>query len=363
MRAPSPLLGVGARLQRVELRVEPAPSHEFVVASHLKYASFVEHYDQIRHPHRREAVRHDQRHRAAIRGRLLCEPLEQGVLGRRINCRRWFIEDGWISGGRKPRGYCLITRQRTGQMIESLASELESRNIRLRDESRLQDLLVEPASEILLSVLLLSTRNRGPAAWDVLNRMVARVLGPGVDGGTGEVERRCELLLQHARDFIGGRRGISALPGDLVDEIGSDSIRSAFGQYRQGSFLQTVTAQLTDELSSVVAASASLRVAVEDLVGLNTIPVMTIHKSKGLEFQTVIFLGLEDSQWWAFAQQLDEEKRAFFIAFSRTVSAVYFTYCDVRDERWGRRRQRRNGIDDLYEVLDRAGIRREDLRR
>jgi DNA helicase-2/ATP-dependent DNA helicase PcrA len=57
---------------------------------------------------------------------------------------------------------------------------------------------------------------------------------------------------------------------------------------------------------------------------------MTIRKRESLEFHTVIFLGLEDSQWWAFTRQSDEDERAFFVAFSRAIHRVCFTYCDER---------------------------------
>jgi superfamily I DNA/RNA helicase len=95
---------------------------------------------------------------------------------------------------------------------------------------------------------------------------------------------------------------------------------------------------------------------VDNVVGLDVVPAMTIHKSKGLEFHTVIFLGLEDSQWWAFSTQAEEEKRGFFVAFSRAAERVYFTFCDFREEPWGRRQQRRAQIGDLYTILKQAGV-------
>ena len=70
---------------------------------------------------------------------------------------------------------------------------------------------------------------------------------------------------------------------------------------------------------------------------------MTIHKSKGLEFDTVIFIGLEDSQWWSFSTQAEEEKRGFFVAFSRAIAHVFFTFCDVRVGKWGRKRDTGKG--------------------
>ena len=44
---------------------------------------------------------------------------------------------------------------------------------------------------------------------------------------------------------------------------------------------------------------------------------MTIHKSKGLEYHTVIFAGLEDSALFSFATQTHEETATFFVAFTR----------------------------------------------
>lgn len=88
---------------------------------------------------------------------------------------------------------------------------------------------------------------------------------------------------------------------------------------------------------------------------------MTIHKSKGLEFDTVIFLGLEDSQWWSFPDQPEEEKRAFFVAFSRAIRQVVFTYSEVRpNPRTGEViAQTRGHIQSLYDVLQQAGILEE----
>ena len=65
----------------------------------------------------------------------------------------------------------------------------------------------------------------------------------------------------------------------------------------------------------------------------------------------MIFLGLEDSQWWSFRKQKDEEKRGFFVAFSRAIENVYFTFSDIREGRFGRQRQGRNDIESLYKIL------------
>jgi superfamily I DNA/RNA helicase len=34
--------------------------------------------------------------------------------------------------------------------------------------------------------------------------------------------------------------------------------------------------------------------------------LLTVHRSKGLEFDTVFFLGMDDDQWWAYDRDMDD---------------------------------------------------------
>lgn len=75
-------------------------------------------------------------------------------------------------------------------------------------------------------------------------------------------------------------------------------------------------------------------------------------------------MGLEDSALFKFAEQSDEEKRAFFVAFSRAKQRVLFTFCEKRETR-GRSGSRsvslqsRKQIGVLYELLAAAGVEEE----
>ena len=75
---------------------------------------------------------------------------------------------------------------------------------------------------------------------------------------------------------------------------------------------------------------------------------MTIHKSKGLEYHSVIFVGLDDGAWWSFAGDKIEGTAGFFVAFTRAEQRVVFTYCA--------RRGARNKIAALYGLLEQAGV-------
>lgn len=71
-----------------------------------------------------------------------------------------------------------------------------------------------------------------------------------------------------------------------------------------------------------------------------------MHKSKGLEHHTVIFVDLGDSAWRSYAQNTAEATAGFFVAFTRQAAGV-FTYSPER----GRR-----GIAPLYPLLASAGV-------
>lgn len=96
------------------------------------------------------------------------------------------------------------------------------------------------------------------------------------------------------------------------------------------------------------------------MIGEDAVPIMTVHKSKGLEYHTVVFMGLEDSAFWNFSSQSGEEKRAFFVAFSRAKKRVFFTFADKRVRGKGPlTNQSRKNIDELYQILAKAGVKEE----
>lgn len=76
---------------------------------------------------------------------------------------------------------------------------------------------------------------------------------------------------------------------------------------------------------------------------------MTIHKSKGLEYHTVMFVGLDDKAWWSFANDSLEATAGFFVAFSRARQRVVFSYCASRGDR--------KQIAPLYDLLKKAGVK------
>ena len=130
--------------------------------------------------------------------------------------------------------------------------------------------------------------------------------------------------------------------------IGWARLQAAYVRYRQGDWLKKVSEAVSLHLWASCQAAQDWATALDVFEGLNAIPLMTIHKSKGLEYHTVCFIGLDDSAWWSFSRDVKEATAGFFVAFTRAKQRVVFTYCAGRGTR--------TSIGPLYSLLTQAGV-------
>ena len=102
-------------------------------------------------------------------------------------------------------------------------------------------------------------------------------------------------------------------------------------------------------------ASYDWTLALESFCGKNSIPIMTIHNCKGVEYSAVYFVGLEDGAFWSFKSQPDEDRCAFFVAISRAKKYLMFTYCSYRAKLKFPRQSHRE-INEFFELLQVPGV-------
>lgn len=82
---------------------------------------------------------------------------------------------------------------------------------------------------------------------------------------------------------------------------------------------------------------------------------MTIHKSKGLEYEAVFFIGLEDSAFWNFTNQKNEDFCAFFVALSRAKMRIDFTFSANRSSTRHSKQSSIN-IHEFYKILKESNV-------
>lgn len=269
------------------------------------------------------------------------------------------VEAG-VAAGLSPSEFCLIYRQRVGTLSTPAVEALRGRGIRARDETAYQDILDETAVRLIVASMRLGLSDRDPDAWEELTNLIRGVHGLGDDdhrvtrmalAASAEAFRWLERDPESEEDVCHAGNAI-------IDAVGRTTVREAVPAYSRTDWLDTVVSRASTLLAADRANAPDWTETLSRFEGIDTVKAMTIHKSKGLEYDTVIFVGLEDSSWWAFARQEEEERRVFFVAFSRAIRRVVFTYTAQRDTGRGLERQRRSGIQSLYDALYAAGAER-----
>ncbi|WP_325951098.1 3'-5' exonuclease [Pseudomonas putida] len=139
-----------------------------------------------------------------------------------------------------------------------------------------------------------------------------------------------------------------SLVNEVLIFLGRDHLASAYPGYANGDWLDKVVDSAATHLFESSQHHVDWCSALDAYEGLYAVPLMTIHKSKGLEYHTVIFVGLDDGAWWSFSNDQIEATAGFFVAFTRAKQRVIFTYCAVRGTR--------TKIATLYQLLGKAGV-------
>lgn len=265
-----------------------------------------------------------------------------------------------------PEEICVLTRLRKPGYTQLLQQELTARGIPSRIENDLQDLLNEPLTVTVVAFLCVALRQTDPAAWTQVVGLVQDLLE-----GEGRKERDIEARL--TQFFSELRASLDAseqwddaemekLLLDIIGFLGTESFRTRFPQYRQGTFFADTIAKVAKHFTAW-HAEGGWEAVLDNALGIGFVPIMTMHKSKGLEYDTVVFVGLEDGALFSFKDEAEEETCGFFVALSRAKRRAIFTFAGVRPVGRGGRDegQSRASIGPLYELLKEAGVLPEHI--
>jgi superfamily I DNA/RNA helicase len=271
-----------------------------------------------------------------------------------------FIAEQMKAHGLSSRDFVLLVRQKAGDYMPLLADALADHNIVLRNEAaeigpvKLQELLSEDLSELVISLIRLATSERAGRAWgDCLNAL-SLLRGLASDDGRARMRlgREIEAFAAKFRETyphpVDSKSDALAVVAEVLDFVGRTDLAAACPAYRQGDWMRKVAEAVALHLRASCAEQAEWGLALDGYEGLDSLPLMTIHKSKGLEYHTVIFVGLDDGAWWSFSKDQVEATAGFFVAFTRAKQRVLFTYCPTRGHR--------NTIATLYQLLQLAGV-------
>jgi superfamily I DNA/RNA helicase len=289
-----------------------------------------------------------------------CEVWDFSTVDTEAKTLAHFIAEEMKKYGLKPRDFAILVRMKAANYLKKLEPAFAVRGLVLRNEAAkvgkvaLQELFTELLSDILVTVLRLVTSARAGARWTECLDVVCSLRGFALDDDDRRT-REVKTLQEFSDEFV---KRFPTPPADdvqaeaiikfIIDFVGRANLLAASPAYRQGGWFERVKDAARMHLAASSNGAAEWEAALDTYEGLHAVPLMTVHKSKGLEYHTVIFVGLDDGAWFNFQRQSQEETAGFFVAFTRAKQRVVFTYCAGR----GTRAQ----IAPLYDLLKKAGV-------
>ena len=124
------------------------------------------------------------------------------------------------------------------------------------------------------------------------------------------------------------RDAMAKLVDELIGVVGRDSVVVLSTDYAQGNRLDQLIEDTVGRISNLLEEGTELSAALTAFSADRAVRIMSIHKSKGLEFDTVIMMGVEEETFWG---KIDEERSAYFVGISRAKNRLLLTVCDHRD--------------------------------
>jgi Superfamily I DNA and RNA helicases len=267
-----------------------------------------------------------------------------------------------IKLGIAPNELCIICKQKPQEYTSTIIKELSEHDIYARIENDYQDLIKEPIVEMLISLLRLAVDRKLPNDWEYLVSITAsaRNIG-GMQASEDYFIMQDDLndeinSLGSKRKDVACKRDFHDLLKHAIDFWGDKHIKAMFPTYSQGKYINEILTRFQDYMwVELVSTKMNWMLAIENFEGQHSVPIMTIHKSKGLEYNVVYFVGLEDSAFWNFKNQPEEDRCAFFVALSRAKEEIVFTFCKCRNShRYPN--QSHEKINEFFELLNVPGI-------
>lgn len=267
-----------------------------------------------------------------------------------------------IKSGLETNKICILCKQKPANYTERIIAELKKLQIYARVEDEYQNLIKEPIVEMLISILRLAVDIKHPHDWEYVVLKTSELWNV-----TSYQSDEDYLKMQDALDVeiqllgsmmknVASKSEFQELLKHVIEFLGENRIKANFPVYGQGIYLKEVLTKFKDYMwNEIETTKKDWLLAIENFEGLHSVPIMTIHKSKGLEYEVVYFVGLEDSAFWSFKNQPEEDRCAFFVALSRAKKEIFFTFCQYRYmSRFPK--QKHDDINEFFELLKIPGM-------
>lgn len=242
--------------------------------------------------------------------------------------------EGWLKVGTAAGDIAVLVRQQPHLVAAALGAELTDRGIPFRNEQERQDLAAEPAAALVFNFIRVIAEDRQPEAYAELMKVVNR--SSASEDGALRFDSQLKRTLRETRAIVRDpkfKKDELAVWTSLVYQflqlISRPTLIALSSGYRQGTRLDDIIQQALEAFGKELTVDGEPTEALKRLSGTDAIRFLTIHKCKGLEFEKVIVLGVEEELFWS--SDSTAVMSEFFVAISRTKQHLVLTHTSHRE--------------------------------
>ncbi|EJO53880.1 UvrD-helicase domain-containing protein [Burkholderia multivorans] len=244
-------------------------------------------------------------------------------------CRDWIDEEGIA-----PSEIAVLVSKQQNLYCQKLRTALEARGVPFREEDSTQDLASDPVACLIIDFLLVASGSRQPAPYGRLLDLVVFNHGFDEEREYQARSRWDRFVADVSQRIADGRTNLAeedqlaGIVDELIRVVGRDAVVALSPDYAHGDRLQQQIEAAISRAHHLLRDSDNVATALASFSGDRAVRIMSIHKSKGLEFDTVVVLGVERETFWG-----DEvaERSAYFVGISRAKRRLFLTVCERRE--------------------------------
>lgn len=243
-----------------------------------------------------------------------------------------------VDDGIAPSEIAILVSRDQSFFCQRLRAALQGHAIPFREEDSSQDFAAEPIVKAIVDLLLIAGTSASP---DAHRRLIDLMVYSQAADEEHEYRAwsRWSRFVTEIRDTVAGgaidngdRAGLRAIIDGMFKVMGTDAIVALSADYAHGSRLHDLVEQTVDRLHDVLAHENDIGVALSAFSGDKAVRVMSIHKCKGLEFDTVIVIGVENETFWGNPV---DQRAAYFVAISRAKKQLFLSFVANRERPTG----------------------------
>lgn len=248
---------------------------------------------------------------------------------------------GWIRTEQlAPAEIAVLIRNQLDLYADHLMVALEARGIPFRNEQQMQDITVEPAARLIVDYLSCLYGEREPKAWmRLMNQLI-----PFVDEDIKSNARKdlYRLIKQQRKEIAIAELVDESFSGwwefvlVFLKQVSIETLVSLSPDYESQARLVEVVRETQAKIEKLLKQEPELPKALARFSDDQAVRILTIHKSKGLEFDSVIIMAIENE---IFFGDQSENRCAYFVGVSRAKNRLVLTYADQRERPAGHLRR------------------------